>query len=90
MRKIDLSKRAGQFLKDRPAKQAKQITQKILSLGQNPMPSDSKKLTGTEYYRVDSGEFRIIYDFTETIVRIVLVGKRNDGEVYRQFANLKL
>jgi mRNA interferase RelE/StbE len=88
MRKIDLSKRAGQFLKDRQAKQAKQITQKILSLGLNPMPHDSKKLTGTPYFRVDSGEFRIIYDFSETMVRIILIGKRNDDEVYRQLSNL--
>lgn len=89
MRKIDVSKRAQQFLKDRQAKQAKQIAQKILSLASNPMPGDSKKLVGSEFYRVDSGEFRIIYDFTDELVRIVLVGKRNDDEVYRQFAKLK-
>ncbi|MEI6789866.1 MAG: type II toxin-antitoxin system RelE/ParE family toxin [Myxococcaceae bacterium] len=90
MRKIDISKRAQDFLKSRQAKQSKQIAQKILSLGSDPMPGDSKKLTGTSFYRVDCGEFRIIYDFTEIMIRIVLVGKRNDGEVYRQFTNLRL
>jgi mRNA interferase RelE/StbE len=32
---------------------------------------------------VDSGEYRIVYDVTEDAVRIIIVGKRNDDEVYR-------
>ena len=86
MRKVDVSKRAGDFLKTRQKKQAKQISQKILSLGQNPMPSDSVKLTGSNFYRVDSGEFRIIYDFTDSIVRVVLVG---NAMTLRFIASLK-
>ena len=37
---------------------------KIKELGFTPYPNDSKKLKGiqTEYYRVDVGEFRIIYE----------------------------
>lgn len=88
MRKIDISKRAPDFLTSRPPKQGKQLAQKILSLGADSMPSDAKKLTGADFFRVDSGEFRIVYDFDETTIRIVLVGKRNDGEVYRQFSRL--
>jgi mRNA interferase RelE/StbE len=42
------------------------------------------------FYRVDSGEYRIIYRFTpeEDLVEIILVGKRNDDEVYEQFKRL--
>jgi len=32
---------------------------------------------------VDAGEYRIVYRATET-VELLLVGKRNDDEVYKQ------
>lgn len=37
-------------------------------------------------YRVDSGEYRIIYRFipVENLVEVVLVGKRNDDDVYKR------
>ncbi|NJO40557.1 MAG: type II toxin-antitoxin system RelE/ParE family toxin [Cyanobacteria bacterium CRU_2_1] len=56
-----------------------------------PLPADSKELTGySDYYRVDTGEYRIVYRFTpsEDLVEIVLVGKRNDDEVYKQLNRL--
>ena len=34
--------------------------------------------------RVDSGEYRIVYTVTEDTLRVVLIGKRNDDEVYRR------
>jgi mRNA interferase RelE/StbE len=55
------------------------------------LPADSKELTGySNYYRVDSGEYRIIYRFnaSEDLVEIILVGKRNDDEVYKQLKRL--
>lgn len=44
--------------------------------------------------RVDSGEYRIIYVVSDNIVKIVLVGLRNDDDAYKKFKrryqNLKL
>lgn len=39
---------------------------------------------------VDCGEYRIVYRFKpeEDLVEIILVGKRNDDEVYKQLARL--
>jgi mRNA interferase RelE/StbE len=57
---------------------------KILSLIDNPRPQDYKALQGySDYYRVDQGEFRIIYEIRSEEVYIVRVGKRNDDEVYQ-------
>jgi len=57
---------------------------KILSLTDNPRPQDYKALQGyPDYYRVDQGEFRIVYEIRSEEVYIVRVGKRNDGEVYQ-------
>ena len=85
MLKIDLSKRSQKFLTQLPPKQARQITTKILGLRTNPEPPDSSKLKGFENYRrADFGEYRIIYYVKEDVLMILLVGKRNDDEVYKQ------
>jgi mRNA interferase RelE/StbE len=67
-----------------PPKHFKQVISKALSLVNEPMPSDAKALQVYEnLYRVDSGEYRIVYTFTEVSVDIIIIGKRNDDEVYR-------
>lgn len=72
------------------AKQYKQVLSKILSLASNPKQQDCKALKGVSGgYRADQGEFRILYYIQEPTktelgqVQIFRVGKRNDGEVYR-------
>ena len=74
------------LIKTLPSKHNKQIKNYILSLRDNPLPQDSKKLIGYEQYtRVDVGEYRIIYRYEtkRDVMTVVLVGKRNDDEVYR-------
>ncbi|GAP98926.1 type II toxin-antitoxin system RelE family toxin [Leptolyngbya sp. NIES-2104] len=80
---IRLSKSAEKFLYKLPAKQFKQITTKIFSLQIEPRPQDCKLLKGQEgLYRVDQGEYRIIYEITDDTIEVFRVGKRNDDEVY--------
>jgi len=40
-------------------------------------------LSGSPYLRLAVGEYRVIYRDDEETVHVVLVGKRNDSEVYR-------
>mgnify|MGYP003547500942 FL=1 len=64
---------------------------KSLSLNLDPFPADSKKLRGYyKYYRVDSGEYRIVYTYNSTadLSEIILVGKRNDDEIYQKLERL--
>ena len=64
----------------------KQIASKIFSLQSNCQPHDCKALEGYENgYRVDQGEYRILYTIDEESksIQVFRVGKRNDGEVYR-------
>ena len=89
MHKIDITKSAGKFIKKLPAKQYRQVVSTILSLRENPTPHDSAQLIGySEYYRVDIGEFRIVYRFDKETVYIAIVGKRNDDEVYKRFKQI--
>ncbi len=65
-------------------KQFKQLARKIFSLQSNPTPQDSKRLKGYPgCYRVDQGEFRILYRIDAEEIQVFKVGKRDDGEVYR-------
>ncbi len=79
------------FLKGLQPKIAAQIAKKVLSLNLDPFPADHKALKSyPNYYRVDSGEFRIVYTYnpgTDTL-EIILVDKRNDDEVYKKLKRL--
>ncbi len=67
-----------------PPKHFKQVVSKALALASEPFPSDAKQLQGyDDLFRIDSGEYRIVYTVTETEVKLIIVGKRNDDEVYR-------
>ena len=84
MLKLSVSKKARRFLDDLPSKQFRQIVKKIFSLREDPRPHDSEQLKGYPFLRNDVGEYRIIYDVQEDTLRLILVGKRNDYDVYRQ------
>jgi mRNA interferase RelE/StbE len=87
MTKLDGLKTVLDCLANLQPKHAGQIARKILTLGDNPSPSDSERLKGyADFRRVDVGEYRIIYrhDEKNDIVEIILVGKRNDDDVYKR------
>ena len=86
-RKLDYTKDFLKELSGFPAKHFKQVVTKVLSLTQDALPPDSKQLQGYQgLYRIDSGEYRVIYRLRDDAVEILIVGKRNDDEVYRLLA----
>ncbi len=87
MHNLSLTKEAYDFIKGLDPKQFKQVMSKILSLLPEPIAADSSALKGYEdLHRVDQGEYRIVYKFDAKSVSILIVGKRNDDEVYRKLA----
>ena len=84
MLKLLVSKKAQKFLDGLPPKQFRQIIRKVFVLLENPRPHDSQALRGYPFLRNDVGEYRIIYDVQGDMLRLIVVGKRNDEEVYRQ------
>lgn len=83
MLKLLVSKKAQKFLDNLPPKQFRQIIKKVFALLENPRPHDSEELQGYPFFRNDVGEYRIIYDVQRDTLRLIVVGKRNDEEVYR-------
>ena len=82
---LDMTNRARKFLEDLESKQFKQVVVKMLSLLRNPYPNDSEHLSNRNYRRVDIGEIRIVYQVTQNVIEILVIGKRNDGAVYTTF-----
>lgn len=88
--KIDITRVAGQIIKTLPPKQYRQVISTIFALRENPLPVDSRKLSGkTGYHSVDIGEYRIIYRFDADKVCIAIIGNTNDDEVFKRFALLR-
>lgn len=63
-----------------------QIDRALLALADNPRPFNSESLTGSDkgYFRLPTGEYRIVYsiDYNKSIVYVTRI--RHRGEVYRQ------
>lgn len=84
--KIVISKNVAKYFKKLSNdKVSRQLIAKMGQLSEEPFPNDSKYLKGklSGAYRVDSGEYRIVYTVNDEIVNIVLIGKRNDSTVYK-------
>ena len=86
--RIELSKQAIKFLKRLPEKQEKQVVRRIEVLAQSPRAPDTRKMSGSDCFRVDSGEYRIIYNVQSDTLFVWIVGKRNDNEVYRKLKRM--
>lgn len=84
MLELHLAKEVEKFLLKIPKKHAQQLARKIQQLRADPQPQDAQQLKGYPFMRADSGEYRIIYELPHDSLRILLIGKRNDDEVYRK------
>lgn len=83
---LSLSKASVRFLDTLPPKQHRQVTRKIFMLMADPRPADAERLKGYEYFRATAGEYRIVFDVHEGVLRVITIGKRNDDEVYRRLS----
>jgi mRNA interferase RelE/StbE len=75
---------AAKEIEDVPnRKDRRRIIDRIRSLGDEPRPPGSQKLSGQDKYRLRQGVYRIVYSIHDEslVVQIVKVGHRKD--VYR-------
>lgn len=90
MPRIDGTAVVLDFLQGLQPKIQAQVSRKVFALGTDPLPQDSANLAGYSLLRVDCGEYRIIYEFDEEadVVTVVLIGRRNDSDVYKKLSRL--
>lgn len=88
---LKLSRQTSKFIKSLPPKQYKQVVSTLLSLASDPEPHDSQLLKGSKdkNRRVDIGEYRIVYREENGELLILIAGKRNDDDVYKQLRRME-
>lgn len=88
---LTMSKQAKKACDALDAKQYRQVVSAILGLLNNPEPHDSQPMRGAARgeRRVDTGEYRIVYAINDDLVEVLVVGKRNDDEVYRIWERMR-
>jgi mRNA interferase RelE/StbE len=86
--KLNITKQVLKFFRPLPAKQYRQVFNKTLGLMEDPEPHDSSPLIRYRYRRADIGEYRVVYRVEKNCLKVALIGKRNDDEVYRQLKSL--
>ena len=75
------------FIKKLTQKHQQQIALKIQEIRDKKGSHDSKQLKNSRYLRADVGEYRVIYEIEDNVMLlVVLVGKRNDGDVYKKLS----
>ena len=78
--KVFFKKSVEKDLKIIPKRDLSKIRKKIDSVHVDPRPAGSEKLTGQEGYRIQQGNYRIVYSIQdyELTVWVIKVGHRRD------------
>ena len=66
-----------------PKKDVSRIVKVIGTLSEDPRPTQSKKLSGKEKYRLRCGVYRVVYEILNKELIIYVVRDRHRRDVYR-------
>ena len=62
---------------------ALRIENNLLQLQENPRPLGCKKLKGRNGYRIRVGDYRVIYEIEDKILRIIVIDVGHRKDIYR-------
>jgi mRNA interferase RelE/StbE len=62
---------------------AEKIEKNLLRLEENPRPTGCKKLKGRSGYRIRVGDYRIIYEIEDNILRVIVIDLGHRKDIYR-------
>ena len=80
---VKLKRSAEKELENLPARIHDKVINILLSLKENPLPRNSKKLRGREGYRIRVGDYRILYLIDDPDKNIEVISVAHRREVYR-------
>ena len=81
---IIIDKKALKELMKIPVSQRILIEKKIDDLSTNPRPSGNKKLKGSEFYRIRSGNYRVVYAIEDGVLIITVIKIAHRKDVYNK------
>jgi mRNA interferase RelE/StbE len=85
--KLLMHNSARKFLEALDAKQNKQVSVRVLGLMHESQPHDMRHLSGyPRHFRIDVGEFRVVYLIDGDTVNVKAINRRNDDAVYRELS----
>lgn len=81
--RVVVTRSARRELERLPKKEIERIAKRIHDLASDSRPLGCEKLSGTDFYRIRQGDYRVLYriDDAERLVDILRIGHRR--EVYR-------
>ncbi len=80
-----ISPSAWRELMNLPEQVQQQVIAVIESLESNARPSGVVKLEGeSELYRVRSGDYRVVYQIDDAVLRVLIIKVANRREVYKK------
>ena len=82
---VQLSTRASKYLKKVSKKVARQLVAGMESLGEEPRPCGCQKIKeDKERYKIQSGNYRIIYEIRDKVLLVLVVRIGHRQDVYKQ------
>lgn len=82
--KIQIKRSAQKEIKAVGTKKDRQrIVRRIQALASEPRPPGAEKLSGSPYYRVRLGTYRIVYEIQDDVLIILILKVGHRKDVYR-------
>lgn len=81
--RVDFTAAAARELREYPASIQARLAPHINNLSSDPRPHGSKKLKGTQGYRLRVGDYRILYEIQQAASRVLIVKVAHRKEAYR-------
>ena len=80
---IVLRKSVRKDLEPIPKRDVQRILADIAELANDPRPLQSRKLSGSEKYRLRCGVYRVLYEIQDAVLIVCVVKVGHRREVYR-------
>lgn len=80
---LEIKRSAAKELAQLPAKDRGRVIARIQALAEDPRPVGAEKLSGQERYRVRQGDYRILYEIEDAVLRIMVVKIGHRRDIYR-------
>jgi mRNA interferase RelE/StbE len=78
-----LRKSVRKDLEPIPKRDVQRILADIADLANDPRPPQSRKLSGSEKYRLRCGVYRVLYEIQDAVLVVCIVKVGHRREVYR-------
>ena len=81
--RIEVKRSAGKEIGALPKADCQRVVTRIQALAKDPRPQGSEKLSGADKYRIRQGDYRVLYEISDSSRTVTVVKVGNRREVYR-------